>query len=83
MSEWSDISTAPKDGCYIIAARFGIDALEWVKHSRWMGTGEAAERYGGEPEDYRPGWTDGEDEDEICHPTHWMSLIPPTKAPEA
>lgn len=75
---WMPIETAPKDGGYIVAARFEYgDALKWVLHSRWMTQEEAASEYGGDPSEYLPGWTAGENEDENCCPTHWMRLVPP------
>lgn len=75
---WKPIETAPKDGSYIIAARFEYrDALKWVLHSRWMTQEEAACEYGGDPSEYLPGWTAGENEDENCLPTHWMRLEAP------
>lgn len=78
MSDWQPIETAPKDGSYITAGSFGpSDELKWVKHSRWITAEECASDYGGGPEDYRDGWTDGDDEDEECFPTHWSPLEPP------
>lgn len=75
---WQPIATGPKDGSYIIAGCFGsLRSLVWVKHSRWITTQEIAELEGGEPEDFSPGWTDGDDDSEPCYPTHWMPLQPP------
>lgn len=74
---WRPIDEAPKDGRYIIAGRFRDSALKWVRHSRRMTCDEAAERDGGEPEDYDDGWTDGDDEDDYCEPTHFMPLPAP------
>lgn len=81
MSAWQPIESASKDGSYIIAAKFGpSQELAWVKHSRWITTGEIADIEGGEPEDYAPGWTDGNDDSEPCFPTHWQPLEPPEAA---
>ncbi len=75
---WQPIESAPKDGSYIIAAKFGrSQELAWVKHSRWITAGEIADLEGGEPDEYDPGWTDGNDDSEPCFPTHWMPLEPP------
>jgi hypothetical protein len=75
---WQPIESAPKDGSYIIAAKFGHSQdLAWVKHSRWITAGEIADLEGGEPDEYDPGWTDGDDDSEPCFPTHWMPLGPP------
>lgn len=85
MSDWQDIATAPKDGSYIVAGRFGRDLeLIYVKHCRWMSAGEIAVLEGdwGHPEDYDPAWCD-EDDDPI-YPTHWIPLPAPIKpAPAA
>jgi hypothetical protein len=79
---WDLISTAPKDGSFIIAARFGPDQeLKWVRHSRWITAEECASNWGGEPDDYEAGWTEGENEEEACYPTHWMKLTPPQAKP--
>lgn len=69
------MDSAPKDGRYVLAGRFRGDELKWVKHSRWMSAEEACEQEGGaSADDYDAGWTDGEDEHDYCHPTHWMPL---------
>jgi hypothetical protein len=75
---WQKIETAPRDGSYIIAAKFGVGkSLAWVKHSRWITAGEIADIEGGTPDEYDPAWTDGNDDGEPCFPTHWMPLEPP------
>lgn len=84
---WQPIETAPKDGSYIIAGRFGpSQELKWVKHSRWITAEDAAEdaRHTGFPsaqaDDFDDAWANGCDEYESCYPTHWMPLEPPAKA---
>lgn len=80
MSEWQPVETAPKDGGYIIAGSFrNGDELCWVKHSRWITSDEIAEIEGYDSEDWEPGWTNGNDESEICFPTHWQPLPTPPK----
>lgn len=84
MSEWQDIVSAPKDGSYIIAARFSGQALKWVKHSRWITADEIAEIECGEPDEYEAGWTDGDDDGEPCYPTHWLPWpLPPSPTQDA
>jgi len=78
MTVWKTIDSAPKDGSYVIAARFGRDKeLLWVKHSRWITAQEIAGTYGDDPDDVEAGWTDGNDDYEPIYPTHWMELLPP------
>jgi hypothetical protein len=78
MSDWQPIETAPKDGSYIIAAKFGkSQELGWVSHTRWITADEIADLEGGDPDEFIAGWTDGNDDDEQIYPTHWMSLEPP------
>ncbi len=76
-SGWRDISTAPRDGSYIIGGRFGPSReLKWVRDMRWMTAAEAAEADGlADCEaDYLSGWdNDGEE----FHPTHWQPLSAP------
>lgn len=75
---WQTIETAPKDGRYVIAARFGPDQeLRWVMHSRWVTAEECAECYGGSPREYEAGWTAGDNEDDDVYPTHWQPLLAP------
>lgn len=87
---WRPIETAPKDGRYIIAAKFGgpypsatgivgMD-LKWVMHSRWITAEYAAELDDEPPENagnYEAGWCEGSDEREPCWPTHWQPLPAP------
>jgi hypothetical protein len=79
MADWQPIETAPKDGSYIIAGRFrNGDELCWVKHSRWLTPEDILEYEGeGAAEDYEAGWSDGNDDSELCYPTHWISLPAP------
>lgn len=80
MSDWRPIETAPKDGRFIIVGRFEGAELYWVKHSRWMTEASLVDMYGGDECDWEPGWANGNDEeDEPCHPTHWMPLNSPTE----
>jgi NTP pyrophosphatase (non-canonical NTP hydrolase) len=82
---WQPIETAPKDGRYLIVAKFSEapdqPVLGWVKHSRWITTDEIADLEGGDPSDYDAGWTDGNDDSEPCYPTHWQPLEPPASLP--
>lgn len=79
---WRPIEEAPRDGRYFAVARFKQDELRWLKHSRWMTAAEAAENEGGAEEDFEPGWTDGEDEDDYCYPTHFADILtPPLPSP--
>lgn len=81
MTHWQTIDTAPRDGSYIIAARFGEDLeLKWVKHSRWITAHEIAEDDDDDPSEYDDAWTDGNDDFEPAYPTHWMPLFAPAKA---
>lgn len=78
--EWRPIETAPKDGGYIIAGRFGrSEELIWVKQSRWITAREIADDFGGEADEYEDAWTDGDDDSEPCYPTHWMPLTAPSR----
>lgn len=77
-TEWQPISSASRDGSYIIAGRFKDDALGWVKHSRWITAAEICDIEGGEIDDYEAAWTDGNDDSEPIYPTHWMPLPPPS-----
>lgn len=78
MSDWQPIETAPQDGSYIIAAKFGrSQELAWVQHSRWITAEEIACVEDGDPADFCAGWTDGNRDDEPCFPTHWAPLEPP------
>lgn len=78
--EWQPIETAPRDGGYIIVARFKQDELKWVRHSRWMTAEETAEYYRRGPDDYEGGWTNGDDAGEhCCFVTHWMPLPSPPR----
>ena len=80
--EWQPIDTAPKDGRYIIVGRFrNGDEFCWAKHSRWMTADEAADIEECDPEDCEAGWTNGNDEEDLCYPTHWMPLPPPPVQP--
>lgn len=82
MGDWQPIETAPRDGGYVIVARFrNGDELCWVKHSRWIKAEELASENYGDPEEWDDGWTDGNDEDELCFPTHWMPLPAPPVLP--
>ncbi|GEM_PF-2085618 len=82
---WRPIETAPRDGSYIIAARFGTaNDLRWLTHSRGMTTAEACEAdFGLDPDNYEAGWSDGEQEDDPCFPTHWMPLAAPSAGGDA
>jgi hypothetical protein len=80
---WRGIDSAPKDGRYLIVARFrNGDELCWVKHSRFITAEEIASFEGGTADDYAAGWTDGNDDEEPCYPTHWMPLPLPPQAEE-
>ena len=77
---WRTIDSAPKDGSYIIAGRFGPDEeLSWVKHSRWITAQEIDVDDGDDPAEYDDAWTDGNDDWEPIYPTHWMPLPQPPK----
>jgi hypothetical protein len=80
MADWQLIETAPKDGRYLIVAKFTGEALGWVSHSRWITADEICEIEGGAADEYDPGWTDGNRDDEPIYPTHWMPLERPTGA---
>lgn len=82
--EWQDIESAPKDGQFILVARFRDgDEFCWAKHSRWITAEELADNDGlGDPDDFEAGWTDGNEDDEPCYPTHWRPLPAPPKTPE-
>lgn len=79
--DWQPMETAPRDGRYIIAARFiNGDEMNWVTDSRWMTAEDFADFHGGIPDDYDAGWSDG-DTASLCTPTHWMPLRPPRPLP--
>jgi hypothetical protein len=81
MQQWQPIETAPRDGSYILAARFkNGDEFLWAKHSRWMTAEEIAEIEGGAPDQWCANWQDGDNEAEPCFPTHWMPLLTPPEA---
>lgn len=81
--QWQDIATAPRDGRYIVAARFrNGNELCWVQHSRWITVAEIIEIEGGDEDDWDAGWTQGDQDDEPIYPTHWQPLPePPTIDP--
>lgn len=75
MSEWQDISTAPKDGTRILLA--GMPYGPTIRCGCW-GIG----RYLGRKRGYEPGWTDTPGH--TFHPTHWMPLpAPPAPSEKA
>jgi len=85
MTEWQDISTAPKDGTSIIVMYIHIDT-EIVHAAFWI---DADETSFGDPDDVG-WWTYDWNEcgrakmDGIYSPTHWMPLppAPPKKGDE-
>jgi len=86
MSEWKDISTAPKDGTWIQARIPGYGSDNIIAWRGWYVTDEDDEVCAWtfmteqEPPDC---WTDGvcwkvnEDGKASVQPTHWMPLPPP------
>lgn len=84
MGDWQPISTAPRDGSYIIAGRFDRDALIWVTHTHWETATSAAESDGltaAQADDYETGWQCPDPLDGTCGPTHWMPLPQPPVQP--
>ena len=90
MSEWFDISTAPRDGTPIKARIVGYSraapaVISW-RESFLTEKGDDTGAWVWELETSRPpaSWTDGvcwarnEDDKPSSRPTHWRPIIPPS-----
>lgn len=81
MNEWKPIETAPKDGTKVWAYLFqtGIRIVEFESAQ------DAADRYGGDPDDFEGQWVESLQKDEAWEPLWWLpyDAIPqPPKPPK-
>ena len=76
MSDWQNISTAPKDGFFIVYED-GAMRMMLRERGRWLSTAVALDEHGDPTRSVRVRETG------VYNPTHWMPLPPPPREGEA